>query len=237
VLLYQPKDGYCYNSDTHILLSFIANIFKKYKNLNKNIIDIGSGVGVLGLSLKRDFCKLKLSFSEIQNEFVNFLQINLNINKQQAYIFEGNFLDTYFEFKFDIVVSNPPFYDKNVLKTPNTNKKIARYNDNLPLNKLIKKSYDILTNDGKFIFCYDAKQIDDIFYLLMTNGFNIEVVQFVHAKKNTNAKLVLIYARKNSNSKTDILSPVVCFDNLGNTSDSMKYIYAKSNIHSIKATI
>ena len=32
MVLYQPQNGYCYNSDTHFLYSFICKSLEKYKN-------------------------------------------------------------------------------------------------------------------------------------------------------------------------------------------------------------
>ncbi len=235
MLLYQPQDGYRYNSDTHILYSFISQVLSKYKNLNISVLDVGAGVGVLGLLLKRDHDKLRLSCSEIQEAYIKYLKINLNINNQIANIYSGDFGFVCFQHKFDLIISNPPFYDKNVLKSSNKTKQIARYNDSLPLTVLVKKANDVLTDDGKLIFCYDAKQIDELFDVLGSYRFNIEAVQFVHSKPDKNAKIVLVYARKNSNSKTDVYAPIISFDTDGNTTKKIKDIYSKSNIQSIKA--
>ncbi len=205
--------------------------------MNKSILDVGAGVGVLGMSVLRDYNKLKLSCVEIQETYIKYLDINLRINNQTARIYSGDFGSIVFKHRFDIVVSNPPFYDKDVLKSTDQTKQIARYNDSLPLGVLVQKSEEVLCDDGKLMFCYDAKQIDDLFDLLRSCGFNIEAMQFVHSKPNVNAKIVLIYARKNSNSKTDIYPPVVSFDNSGNTTQTMKDIYSKANIQSIKAKL
>jgi len=205
--------------------------------MNRTILDVGAGVGVLGMSLLRDYDKLKLSCVEIQEVYTKYLHINLHINNQTATIYSGDFATVGFKHRFDIVVSNPPFYDKDVLKSTNHIKKIARYNDSLPLSVLVQKSEEVLCDDGKLMFCYDAKQIDDLFDLLRSYEFNIEAMQFVHSKPDTNAKIVLIYARKNSNSKTDIYPPVISFDNIGNTTQTMKDIYSKADIQSIKADL
>ncbi|MFA9374886.1 MAG: methyltransferase, partial [Poseidonibacter sp.] len=45
MVLYQPKDGYCYNSDTHFLYNFIVQSLKKFKNIKGELLDIGSGSG------------------------------------------------------------------------------------------------------------------------------------------------------------------------------------------------
>ncbi len=44
-------------------------------------------------------------------------------------MYKGSFLDLDFDKKFDICISNPPFYHSDVIKSEKENIKIARYND------------------------------------------------------------------------------------------------------------
>ena len=47
MVLYQPTNGYCYNSDTHFLYNFIVENFKKYKYL---IFIMATGIVVRTIS-------------------------------------------------------------------------------------------------------------------------------------------------------------------------------------------
>ena len=75
MVLYQPKNGYCYNSDTHFLFNFICINLKKFKNIQGEILDIGSGSGILGLLISREYKKLKLNQCEVQDVFQLLLQL------------------------------------------------------------------------------------------------------------------------------------------------------------------
>ena len=236
MVLYQPHDGYCYNSDTHFLYDFICKNLEKFKNINGELLDIGSGSGILGLLVSRDYIKLNLNQCEIQSSFQKFSEINAKCNKIQNNMYKGSFLEMNFNKQFDICVSNPPFYHSNVVKSENENLKIARYNDSLPLEDFIKKISKILKNSGKFFFCYDVKQLSDIVSLLEKYKLNIESLQFVHPKKNKDATLVLVYARKNSKSLLKVMDSLVVFKNEEFTSE-VQSIYKKSSTHSIKAQI
>ena len=183
MVLYQPQDGYCYNSDTHFLYDFICRNLEKFKNINGELLDIGSGSGILGLLIARDYIKLNLNQCEIQHNFQEFSSINAKCNKIQNNMYKGSFLETNFDKEFDICVSNPPFYHSNVIKSENENLKIARYNDSLPLEEFIKRISKILKNSGKFFFCYDVKQLSHIVSLLEKYKLNIESLQFVYPKK------------------------------------------------------
>ena len=233
MVLYQPKDGYCYNSDTHFLYNFICNNLAKFKNVKGELLDIGSGSGILGLLVSREYEKLSLNQSEIQEVFQFFSQKNAESNDIKSNMYKGSFLQMQFDKKFDICVSNPPFYHSNVIKSENENIKIARYNDSMPLDSFISKVSLILKDSGQFFFCYDVKQINEILISLKKYKLNLESLQFVHPKKQKDATLILVYARKNSKSLTKILPPLVVFEDSEFTNE-VQDIYKKSSTHSIK---
>lgn len=236
MVLYQPNNGYCYNSDTHFLYDFICRNLEKFKNINGDLLDIGSGSGILGLLVSRDYEKLNLNQCEIQNSFQKVSSINSKCNNIENKMYDGSFLEVEFNKQFDICVSNPPFYHSDVIKSENENLRIARYNDSLPLEDFIKRVSKILKNSGKFFFCYDVKQLNEIVNLLGKYKLNIESLQFVHPKKEKDATLVLVYARKNSKSLLKVMPALNVF-NKDEFTDEVQEIYKKSSTHSIKVEI
>ncbi len=236
MVLYQPKNGYCYNSDTHFLYYFICENLKKFKNIKGELLDIGSGSGILGLLIARDHPKLHLNQCELQQEFQELSQKNAQTNALEAQMYKGDFTTLDFDKTFDICISNPPFYNSNVIKSENKNLKIARYNDSMPLEKFIQKSASVLNQNGKFFFCYDVKQLNDIILSLNKYKFNIEAMQFIHPKIDKDATLVMIYARKNSKSLMTINPALIVFEN-ENFTQHVQTIYSKTKTHSIKVEI
>jgi tRNA1(Val) A37 N6-methylase TrmN6 len=234
--LYQPKDGYCYNSDTYCLYNFITVCLSKFKNIHGDILDIGAGSGILGLLLSKEYENISLNSCEIQDEFEFLAKKNASVNNIKLNLYKGDYPKIDFDKKFDIVVSNPPFYPSCVVKTTNENIKIARYNDSLPLEDFISKTSKILKPKGKFFFCYDVKLLNDIISLLKKHKLNLESMQFLHPKANKEASLVMIYARKDSKSMLEVKSPFIMFENNG-FSKNMQDIYNRCNTHSIKVEI
>ena len=237
MVLYQPINGYCYNSDTHFLYNFVYENLKKYRNIKGELLDIGSGSGILGLLLAREYTKLNLNQCEIQEVFQFFSTKNAQTNKLESTLYKGSFEKVEFNKKFDICVSNPPFYHSDVIKSENENLRIARYNDSLPLEQFIKKVSSVLTSEGKFFFCYDVKQINEILILLNKYKFNLEALQFVHPKLSKDATLILVYAKKNSKSLTKIFNPLIVFENNNDFTQEVQNIYEKSSTYSIKVNI
>lgn len=237
LLLYQPKNGYCYNSDTHFLYNFIQINLAHYKNIKGELLDIGSGSGILGLLLVRNYPKLYLNQCEIQNTFQFLSQKNSEINSIKNTLYKANFIECNFEKEFDYIVSNPPFYHSDVIKSENENLKIARYCDSLPLVILLSKTSKLLKPQGKFFFCYDPKQLDNILIEAKKNKLTIESMQFLHPNSKKEATLVMIMGRKNSKSKLKIFPPLIMFQENGEFKSEIDQIYKKCNTHSIKCEI
>jgi len=233
LVIYQPSNGYCYNSDTHFLYYFILSNLAKFKNPKGELLDVGSGSGILGLLVAKEYPQLSLNQAEIQEDFCFLSQKNATTNKIQATMYEGDFFVTIFDKKFDIVISNPPFYHHSSIKSENESLKTARYNTHFQLDDFIQKVSKIVKPQGKLFFCYDVKQINDIIATLAKYKFNLEALQFVHPFKDKDASLVLVYAKKSSNSFTRVLSPAIIYEG-GDYSEYSLQMHEKASTHSIK---
>ncbi|BAF70102.1 tRNA1(Val) (adenine(37)-N6)-methyltransferase [Nitratiruptor sp. SB155-2] len=232
MVIYQPNEGYCYNSDTIFLYDFIRNF-----EIKGEVLDVGTGSGILALLIKRDYPKASVNAIEIQERFVKMANINADANKKDINIYFGNFLHMVFEKRFDWIVSNPPFYHTEVLRSKNEMIDTARYAGHLPLDKFLKKANSLLKPRGSVLFCYDAKQIQSIMTLLHFYKFTIETMKFIHPKREKNASLVILQARKSSKSLCNILPPLIVFGEDGKYTQETNNIFKKVGVHSIKCDL
>ena len=228
MFLYQPTSGYCYNSDSIFLYDFISSFKPKGE-----LLDVGCGVGIISLLLTRDFL-LKTSIIDKQEKMLNYAKYNFALNGLDVKSYLGSFEEHQTEDRYDFIVSNPPFYDAAVTQSEDTHLNIARYAHHLPIEGFIKTVKTFLRPKGWFIFCYDAKQIDILLYHLRQNRINPEKIQFVHSKLDRDSKLVMIAARNNSKSMTQILPPFVVFDDDSVYREKAMKAFESANTHSIK---
>jgi len=231
MFLYQPTSGYCYNSDSIFLYDFISNFKPK-----GSLLDVGCGVGVLSILLKRDF-EINTSIIDIQESMLKYAQHNFDLNGFDVDAYLGDFNTMLTEDRYDFIISNPPFYDTQVIKSKNRHLNIARYADHLPVDSFIKRVKRYLKPKGWFIFCYDAKQIDNLLKVLKEQQINPEKIQFVHSKIDRDAKLVMIAARNNSKSTTQILPPFITFDKNNNYLTKAQNAFNKADLYSIKGDL
>jgi tRNA1(Val) A37 N6-methylase TrmN6 len=228
LFLYQPTSGYCYNSDSIFLYDFISSFKPKGK-----LLDVGCGVGIISLLLSRDF-PLETSIIDKQENMLDYAKHNFTLNALESKAYLGGFEEHQTEDRYDFIVSNPPFYDASVTQSENTHLNIARYAHHLPIDIFIKRVKTFLKPKGWFIFCYDAKQIDILLQQLKIHGINPEKIQFVHSKLDRDSKLVMIAARNNSKSMTQILPPFVVFDEENVYRENAMKAFEKANTNSIK---
>ena len=226
--LYQPTKGYAYNSDSIFLYDFIASFQPKGK-----LLDVGCGVGIVSLLLTRDF-DIETTIIDKQEIMLKYAEHNYRLNKLKVQSYLGDFIELIDNKKYDFVISNPPFYDSNVIQSQNEHLNIARYAHHLPIELFVAKVKKVLKPRGRFIFCYDAKQVDKLLHTLIGNKLNPEVIRFVHSKIDRDSKLVMILARMNSKSMIRIMPPLIVFDEDSNYNEEAKNAFKKARTNSIK---
>ncbi len=206
MFLYQSPEGYRYNSDSIFLYDFISQY-----SLRGNVLDVGCGVGIIGLLAARDF-PVTMTAIDKQPEMIAYTQHNYAINNLEIKVHIGDFGDMAGEDRYEYILSNPPFYDPAVIQSKDLCLNTARYAQHLPSEVLINTAKRLLRPRGYLIFCYDAKQTDQILTQLRHAKLNPEVIRFVHPKTDKEAKIVLIAARANSKAMLKVLPPLIVFD-------------------------
>ena len=153
--IYQPKEGYCYNSDTLFLYDFVLKSLKP----KKQVLEVGSGSGVLGLLCAREV-EMNLAMIEKNPKMLELCQHNLRVNKIRANLIGGDFLEyDFLDLKFDYILSNPPFYHNGVIRSKNSDICLARYEENLPFSAMVKKINTLLNRKGNLFFAMIAGKV------------------------------------------------------------------------------
>lgn len=221
--IYQHNSGYRYNSDTIVLYSFIHSFACK-----GNILEVGFGSGILSLLIKRDFPKSNVVGIDVQKQNLELAKYNAKLNNLAVDFICDDF-SNFFTQKFDIIISNPPYYHVGVQRSSHEQLAKSRYSVYLPLEVFAKNISLSLKSGGRVFFCYDAKQIALVLDVLRQNKLTPEFIQFVHTKRAKEASIVLINAKKNSKSLAKIIPPFVLHENSGYTLEA-KRAYEIANV-------
>ena len=151
---YVCKDALIPRPETELL---VENIVKQFKNKNISILDVGTGSGCILLSILSELKNSKgigIDISQKAIEVAKNNQIQQNLSNRSKFLLRS--IDRIYGYKFDLIVSNPPYItqkDYNNLKDDikKFEPKIALDggNDGLDvIKKVIYKSKSILKIKG-----------------------------------------------------------------------------------------
>ena len=207
---------------------FLYDFISSYSPKGR-LLDVGCGVGVIGLLLARDF-NIDLRMVEKQDVMAELAQRNIKVNKIDAELVKSDFLEFNATKSFDFIVSNPPFYHPDVIQSQNSHINACRYNTHLPIEPFFKKVASLLSPRGHFIFCYDASQLPQLLESLNKASLRAEELRMVHPKIDRVAKLVMIHARKNSKARLKVLPPFIVFKGENYSTEHKRYLKKQGHI-------
>tara|TARA_B100000927_G_scaffold105613_1_gene85405 strand:- start:2050 stop:2895 length:846 start_codon:yes stop_codon:yes gene_type:complete len=175
--------------ETEELVSWIVNESKQ-KN---SFLDIGTGSGCLIITLNK---LLRGSFSAIDvcSNALDIAKINNKKHNTEVNFYEMDILkkENIFKDKFDVILSNPPYVTNSEKKFIKKNvidhePHIALFvSDRDPLifyRSIIKRSKDLLSNEGYLYFEINERFGLDIIQLLNNEGFvNIKLKKDINGK-------------------------------------------------------
>jgi tRNA1Val (adenine37-N6)-methyltransferase len=166
---------------------------------SKNILDIGTGTGLIALQLAQ-----RSSFNKVDIE-IDALEIEPNAYEQAVENFENSdwrnrlfcyhtslqeFLNEFDE-KYDLIISNPPYYT-DTYKHIEKNRALARHNQSLSFKALLSATVKLLSKKGSCAFIIPFKEEEDFLEIASQNKLFPQRITRVKGNVNTDFKRSLI---------------------------------------------
>ena len=85
----------------------IQNLKSKIQNLK--LLDIGTGSGIIPITLKKHFPNAEISAIDISEKALEIAQKNAEFHQANIQFIQQDYLNTKLEEKYDIIISNPPY--------------------------------------------------------------------------------------------------------------------------------
>jgi tRNA1Val (adenine37-N6)-methyltransferase len=221
LVIHQPRKGYRYSIDSFLLASFV--VLKK----REKVIDLGSGVGIIGLLLCARYPNCSVWGIEIQERLFRFAQGNSRENElgDRAINVLGDFRrieDLPEGVSFDAAVSNPPYRPVGTGRQNRDDERtVARHETMAGLADVVHAAGSVLKPGGRLFLIYPAWRTADVMMSLRSGGFEPKRIRFIHARQQEDAKMVMVEARRGGGTDLTVLAPLYIWKGQGLYTDEV----------------
>ncbi len=213
----QRADHFSFSIDS-LLVSEFATITRT----TKNIVDLGTGNGVIPLFLSKK-TKAHITGIEIQKISSELAKRNIELNNlaDQISIINDDMKNWRNYFKkgsVDLVVTNPPFFkffgeEKQLNDLDQLS--LARHEISINLDSLIETASNLLKDKGYFTMVHRVDRLIDIIETMKKYSIEPKKIQFCYTKIEKEGKILLIEGVKNGNPNLRVLPPLIAHDDNG----------------------
>lgn len=176
----------------------------------KRILDIGTGTGLIALMMAQKNNSALIDAIEIDPEAFEEAKMNFQDSAWDDRIrIECCSFQEFAERtdrKYDLIVSNPPFFAQDGLKAPVQNRAQARHSDSLPFEVLISGAIKLLAENGRIALILPVESLPEIRNLAISN--HLYLSRLCRIKPNplkTNFRIMVELTRKECVTKEEHL--------------------------------
>lgn len=177
--VHQDKCAMKVTTDSCLFGAYVADAIDGAQSAVTNCLDIGTGTGLLSLMLAQ---KNHFDIDAIEIDDNAAVQANINVVNspfsEKIKIIHDDVKEFQFNKQYDVIISNPPFYEKE-LKGNDTQKNKAHHNEGLLLSELMNIIRHNLKPGGVFYLLLPYKRNEEIKELITKHEFSIERICFL----------------------------------------------------------
>ena len=205
--IYQNENSFKFSIDSVLLAEFVDINYRC-----KNIIDLCTGNAPIPMILSTKFDK-NIYGVELQKEIYELCKSSIeynNINNIKLLNSDVKKIVGKYDFKFDIITCNPPYFkvNNNSVINDNYSKAVARHELCITLEDIISVSSKIIASSGSLYLVHRCDRFIEILDLLKKYRFGLRKLQFVYDNKNSSSCFLLIEAKYGCKDDLKVLKPL-----------------------------
>lgn len=221
----QDPEKFCFGMDA-VLLSGFAKIKK-----NENVLDMGTGTGIIPILLKSKTAGRHFTGLEIQEECAEMAERSVRYNhmEEDVSIVQGDIKEAAGIFgaaSFHVVTCNPPYMiGQHGLTNPHMPKAIARHEVLCTLGDVVSQASKLLTDRGRFYMVHRPFRLVEIMNVLTKYHLEPKRMQLVYPYIDREPNMVLIESLKGGNSRITVDPPLIVYEKPGVYTKNILEIY------------
>lgn len=211
VAVIQRRDGFRFALDSLLLTRFVE------VQRRERIVDLGTGNGVVALSLAVLNGGVEVVGVELQEAMVDRAERGLTLNglEDRVRMVQGDVRDVEKEFpagSFDAAVCNPPYRPpRSGRVNPDRERLLARHEVEGGLADFVRAGAYLMRHRGHMSLVYPSERAVELFAVMRQLNLEPRRARFVYSFPNAPATLVLAEGVKGARTSLVVLPPLVIY--------------------------
>ncbi|MGL5256833.1 MAG: tRNA1(Val) (adenine(37)-N6)-methyltransferase [Proteocatella sp.] len=221
----QSTDGFKFGIDAVLIANFC-----RLKRGDVGL-DIGTGTGIISILLAAKSELKKVYALEIQSEVADMAMRSVKLNEleERIEVINGDLKDKtrlFGKASMDFVVSNPPYFKADTLKSENIKKLISRHEIKCNLSDIMETASYLLKPNKPFFMIHRPDRLVELIELARKNKLEPKEIRFIHPNVSKAPNLIMIKYVKGGNQGIKILDPLYVYNSEGQYSEEINKIYS-----------
>ena len=180
-------------TDACLFGAWVAEEDKSEKIITKNVLDIGTGTGLLSLIYAQKNSLAEIDAMEIDQDAYAQAKENAAASSfaERINIIHNDVKRFTFSKKYDRIISNPPFYEKEI-SSDNEKKNIAHHHVGLLFEELLGIIKGNLSSSGTFYLLLPFKRSEEIKKIILKEDLYVSKIVFVKQSTKHNYFRIMI---------------------------------------------
>ena len=225
----QDSERFQFGIDAVLLADYASKTLKG----KENVIDLGTGTGIIPLLMVNKCETAVFTGLEIQKDSADMAarSVALNELERRINIVNGDIKDVaklFGKHSFNVVTCNPPYMINAHGRSNDLDAKtIARHEVLCTLEDVVTAADYLLATHGSFFMIHRPFRLPEIFSSLEKHQMEMKSMRLIHPFANKEPNMVLIEARKNAKRRLTIEPPLIVRYDDGEYTEEIQNIYNK----------